>query len=129
MLSLLKELSVYRVMEEEYGAGAKGRMESEAYEQRERRRQEIKQEMHGLAAEKKDDPAWKSAMPWSFALELQGSKSTERSLGFITLRNNGGGGRVFVSSRSTGQPETARPHDGQSWPDLNGHSQRQWCWP
>jgi len=57
MLSLLKELSVYRVMDEEYGAGAKGRMESEAYEQRERRRQEIKQEMHSLAAEKKDDPA------------------------------------------------------------------------
>ena len=57
MLSLLKELSVYKVMDEEYRAGAKGRMESEAYEQRERRRQEIKQEMRGLAAEKKDDPA------------------------------------------------------------------------
>jgi len=35
------------------------------------------------------------------------------SLGFIVLRNNGGG-RVFASSRSTGQPETARPQDGQS---------------
>ena len=57
MLSLLKELSVYKVMDEEYRAGAKGRMESEAYEQRERRRQEIKQEMHSLAVEKKDDPA------------------------------------------------------------------------
>jgi len=57
MLSLLKELSVYRVMDEEYTAGAKGRLELEAYEQRERRRQVIKQEMHSLAVEKKDDPA------------------------------------------------------------------------
>jgi hypothetical protein len=30
------------------------------------------------------------------------------SLGFIALRNNGGG-RVFASSRSTGQMEPARP--------------------
>lgn len=42
---------------EEYGAGANGRMESEAYEQRERRRQEIRLEMHSLAVENKDDPA------------------------------------------------------------------------
>ncbi len=57
MLSLLKELSVYNPMDEDYKAGARGRMESEAYEQRERRRREIKQEMHSLAVEKKDDPA------------------------------------------------------------------------
>jgi hypothetical protein len=57
MLSLLKELSVYNAMDEDYKAGAKGRIESEACEQRERRRQEIKQEMHSLAVEKRDDPA------------------------------------------------------------------------
>ena len=40
-------------------------MESEAYEQREKRRQEIKQEMHTLAVEKKNDPARTSVTPWS----------------------------------------------------------------
>jgi len=57
MLSLLKELSVYKSLNEEYMAGARGRLESEAYEDRERRRQEIKQEMHNLAAESKNDRA------------------------------------------------------------------------
>jgi len=52
MLSLLKELSVYKAMDEEYRAGARGRLESEAYEERERRRLKITQEMHNLAAEK-----------------------------------------------------------------------------
>jgi len=53
MLTLLKELSVYKAMDEDYKAGAKGRVEAEAYEERERRRQEIKQEMDDLAAESK----------------------------------------------------------------------------
>jgi len=55
MLSLLKELSVYKAMDEEYNAGARGRLESEAYEERERRRPKITQEMHDLAAEIKND--------------------------------------------------------------------------
>jgi hypothetical protein len=42
MLALLKELSVYKAMDEDY-------------DQRERRRQEIKQEMQQLAAESKVD--------------------------------------------------------------------------
>jgi hypothetical protein len=56
MLILLKELSVYKAMDEDYGAGLKGRVEAEAYKERERRRQEIKQEMHNLAAGRKSDP-------------------------------------------------------------------------
>ena len=56
MLSLLKELSVYRAMDEDYKAGAKGRLEEEAYEEREQRRQEIKQEMQNLAAESNNAP-------------------------------------------------------------------------
>jgi len=55
MLSLLKELSVYKAMDEEYNAGARGRLESEAYEERERRRPKTTQEMHDLAAEIKND--------------------------------------------------------------------------
>jgi hypothetical protein len=55
MLALLKELSVYKAMDEDYRAGHKGRLEMEAYDQRERRRQEIKQEMQQLAAESKVD--------------------------------------------------------------------------
>ncbi len=57
MLNLLKELSVYKVMDEEYRAGARGRIESEAHDDRERRRLEIKQEMHDLAAKSKNGPA------------------------------------------------------------------------
>jgi len=55
MLSLLKELSVYKAFDEDYRAGAKDRTETEAYEARDRRRLEIKQEMHNLAIERKGD--------------------------------------------------------------------------
>jgi hypothetical protein len=57
MLSLLKELSVYNAMDEDYKAGAKDPAAAEAHEKRERRRQEITQEMHDLAAENKNGPA------------------------------------------------------------------------
>jgi hypothetical protein len=53
ILSLLKGLSVFRALDEEYQAGAKGPTESEAHRERERRRPAIKQEMHELAAESK----------------------------------------------------------------------------
>ena len=56
MLSLLKELSVYKAMDEDYQAGPMGRAETEANEERERRRQGIKQEMRKLAAESESDP-------------------------------------------------------------------------
>ncbi len=56
MLGLLKELSVYKAMDEDYRAGHKGRVEKEAYDERERRRQEIKRGMQLLAAESKIDP-------------------------------------------------------------------------
>ena len=55
MLSLLKELSVYKSMDEDYAAGAKGRVETEAFENRGRRRQAIAQEMQRLAADSKQD--------------------------------------------------------------------------
>lgn len=57
MLSLIKELSVFKAMDEDYKAGLKGRADIEAHEERERRRQEIKQEMQALAAESKGDPS------------------------------------------------------------------------
>jgi iron-sulfur cluster repair protein YtfE (RIC family) len=57
MLGLLKELSVFKTMDEDYSAGPKGRVETAAYEERERRRQEIKQEMQTLAAENKSQPS------------------------------------------------------------------------
>ncbi len=57
MLSLLKELSVYKAMDEEYMAGDKGQIESNAHDDRERRRLEIKQEMHDLASKSKSGPA------------------------------------------------------------------------
>jgi hypothetical protein len=57
MLSLLKELSIYKVMDEDYRAGAQGRIEAEAFDERERRRQEIKQEIRNLAADRKQDPS------------------------------------------------------------------------
>ncbi len=57
MLGLLKELSVYNAMDEDYGGGTKDPVETEAYKERERRRQEIKQEMQKLAAESKSHPS------------------------------------------------------------------------
>lgn len=35
MMGLLQELSVYKAMDEDYSAGPKGRVETEAYEERE----------------------------------------------------------------------------------------------
>jgi hypothetical protein len=55
MLGLLKELSVYKAMDEEYAGIAKSEIETEAHKRRERRRQEIRQEMQALAAESKSD--------------------------------------------------------------------------
>ena len=57
MLSLLKELSVFKALDEDYQAGPKGSVEIGAHEERERRRREIKQEMQTLAAESKSDPS------------------------------------------------------------------------
>jgi hypothetical protein len=57
MLSLLKELAVFKAMDQDYRAGPKGRVETEAYGERERRRQEIKEEMQELAAESKGGPS------------------------------------------------------------------------
>ncbi len=57
MLTLLKELSVYKALDENYKDGLNSRAETEAYEERERRRQEIKQEMQKLAAESKNGPS------------------------------------------------------------------------
>ena len=57
MLGLLKELSVFKTMDEDYSTGPKGQVETEAYEERERRRQEIKQEMQKLAAGNKSHPS------------------------------------------------------------------------
>jgi hypothetical protein len=58
MLTLIKELSVFKAMDEDYKAGPKGRADIQAHEERERRRQEIRQEMQALAAESKGDPSW-----------------------------------------------------------------------
>ena len=57
MMGLLKELSVYKALDEDYCAGPKGRVETEAHEERERRRREVKLEMQALAAENKINPA------------------------------------------------------------------------
>jgi hypothetical protein len=57
MLGLLQELSVFKVMDEEYSAGSKDRLETEAYAARERRRHEITQEMQRLATESKSGPS------------------------------------------------------------------------
>jgi hypothetical protein len=61
MLTLLKELSVYKAMDEDYRGGFAGEAETEAYLQRERRRHVIVQEMQNLAAEKKTSPSEPSA--------------------------------------------------------------------
>ena len=61
MLTLLKELSVYKAMDEDYRGGSGGEAETEAHLQRERRRHEIAQEMQNLAAEKKTSPSEPSA--------------------------------------------------------------------
>ena len=57
MLGLLQELSVLKVMDEEYDSGPKSHMETEAHQRRERRRQEITQEMQTLAAQSKRGPS------------------------------------------------------------------------
>jgi len=57
MLGLLKELSVYKALDEDDRAGPRGRVETQAHEDRERRRQEIKQEMQELAAGSKSHPS------------------------------------------------------------------------
>jgi hypothetical protein len=57
MLGLLKELSVYKALDKDYRAGPGGPGEIQTYEERERRRQEIKQEMQELAAESKSHPS------------------------------------------------------------------------
>ena len=54
MLGLLQELSVFKAMDEEYNSGLKSRLETEAHQRRERRRQEITQEMQTLAAQSKN---------------------------------------------------------------------------
>ena len=61
-LRLLKELAVFKAMDEDYRAGPKGQAETEACGERERRRQEIKQEMQELAAESKGGPSQTSAV-------------------------------------------------------------------
>lgn len=57
VLGLLKELSVYKALDEDYRAGPRGRVETQAYGERDRRRLEIKQEMQELAAESKSHPS------------------------------------------------------------------------
>jgi hypothetical protein len=57
MLGLLQELSVFKAMDEEYNSGPKSLVETEAYQSRERRRQEITQEMQTLAAQSKSGPS------------------------------------------------------------------------
>lgn len=57
MLGLLKELSVYKSMDEDYKAGTKDQADAEAYRERGRRRREIRQEMQALATESKSDPS------------------------------------------------------------------------
>jgi hypothetical protein len=61
MLTLLKELSVYKAMDEDYRAGSRSKAETEAYLQRERRRHEIGQEMLSPGAERKTSPPEPSA--------------------------------------------------------------------
>ncbi len=61
VLTLLKELSVYKAMDEDYRGGSGGKAETEAYRQRDRRRHEIRQEIQKLAAEKKISPREPSA--------------------------------------------------------------------
>ena len=57
MLGLLKELSVFKSMDQDYSTGPKDQAETEAYEKRERRRQEIKLKMQTLATESKSHPS------------------------------------------------------------------------
>jgi hypothetical protein len=56
-------------MDEDYTAGSNGRVETEAYEERERRRQEIKQEMRKLAAREQErsgsKPSARTIYAWS----------------------------------------------------------------
>ena len=55
MLGLLKELSVYKLMDEDDRACPKSQ-ETDSHQERERRRQETMQEMRALAAASKADP-------------------------------------------------------------------------
>jgi hypothetical protein len=55
MLGLLKELSVYKAMDKDYAGGAGSKADAEAYKRRDRRRQEIREEMQALATESKSD--------------------------------------------------------------------------
>jgi hypothetical protein len=57
MLTLLKELSVYKAMDEDYRGGSGSQAETDAYLERARRRSEIEREMLSLAAEKKSNPS------------------------------------------------------------------------
>jgi hypothetical protein len=57
MMTLLKELSVFKAVDEEYRTGSKDRVETEAHDERERRREEVKREMQALAAESKSKPS------------------------------------------------------------------------
>ena len=57
MLGLLKELSVYKAMDEDYLKGSQGQLEAAAFEDRGRRRQEIGLEMLALAAESQKNPS------------------------------------------------------------------------
>ena len=56
MLTLLKELSVYKAMDEEYRGGSGNRAATAAHLERKRRRPEIAREMLSLAAESKIGP-------------------------------------------------------------------------
>jgi len=56
MLTLLKELSVHKAMDQEYRGGSGNQAETEAYLERKRRRPEITREMLSLAAESKAAP-------------------------------------------------------------------------
>lgn len=58
MLGLLKELSVYKAMDEDCKAGTQTEAETEAYEERRRRRQEIRLKMQELATETKVDESY-----------------------------------------------------------------------
>ena len=57
MLTLLKELSVYKAMDEDYRDGSGNRAETEAYLERERRRHEIAKEMQRSRCREEDQPA------------------------------------------------------------------------
>jgi hypothetical protein len=57
MIGLLKELSVYKAMDQDYAAGTKTEAETEAHNERGRRCRQIKLEMQELATETKSSPS------------------------------------------------------------------------